>query len=162
MTNGATTIKETNIALTSDLAKITVAVRTSECCPRKSGIIASANCWVTAERTITAHAKGSSKSASLTIENRNHVRKLHAAQQETTANMSSRIGSSGQGSRGDELVTTATTTASQVNANVTGAICDRRMTLECALTNQGNRRPPRRAAPPVGVRVDRVVRAHHR
>ena len=27
-----------------------------------------------------------------------------------------------------------------------------------ALTNQGNRRPPRRAAPPVGVRVDRVVR----
>src|SRR6185312_9533883 len=26
------------------------------------------------------------------------------------------------------------------------------------LTNQGNRRPPRRAAPPVGVRVDRVVR----
>jgi hypothetical protein len=29
----------------------------------------------------------------------------------------------------------------------------------CALTNQGNRRPPRRAAPPVGVRVDRVVRA---
>jgi len=29
----------------------------------------------------------------------------------------------------------------------------------CALTNQGNRRPPRREAPPVGVRVDRVVRA---
>ena len=29
----------------------------------------------------------------------------------------------------------------------------------CALTYQGNRRPPRRAAPPVGVRVDRVVRA---
>jgi len=29
-----------------------------------------------------------------------------------------------------------------------------------SLTNQGNRRPPRRAAPPVGVRVDRVVRAH--
>ncbi len=29
------------------------------------------------------------------------------------------------------------------------------------LTNQGNRRPPRRAAPPVGVRVDRVVRPHH-
>jgi hypothetical protein len=28
------------------------------------------------------------------------------------------------------------------------------------LTNQGNRRPPRRVAPPVGVRVDRVVRAH--
>jgi hypothetical protein len=28
------------------------------------------------------------------------------------------------------------------------------------LTNQGNRRPPRRAAPPVGVRVDRVVRPH--
>src|SRR6476659_10428793 len=28
------------------------------------------------------------------------------------------------------------------------------------LTNQGNRRPPRRAAPPVGVRVDRVVRRH--
>src|SRR6185312_16727840 len=28
-----------------------------------------------------------------------------------------------------------------------------------ALTNQGNRRPPRREAPPVGVRVDRVVRA---
>jgi len=26
------------------------------------------------------------------------------------------------------------------------------------LTYQGNRRPPRRAAPPVGVRVDRVVR----
>ena len=26
------------------------------------------------------------------------------------------------------------------------------------LTNQGNRRPPRREAPPVGVRVDRVVR----
>src|SRR6185312_5509992 len=26
------------------------------------------------------------------------------------------------------------------------------------LTNQGNRQPPRRAAPPVGVRVDRVVR----
>jgi len=86
--------------------------------------------------------------------------------------MSSRIGSSGQGSRSDELVTTATTTASQVNANVTGAICDRRMTLECALTNQGNRRAsvapndamvrafasrekPRRWR----VRVDRVVRA---
>jgi len=27
------------------------------------------------------------------------------------------------------------------------------------LTYQGNRRPPRREAPPVGVRVDRVVRA---
>src|SRR6185437_9728847 len=27
-----------------------------------------------------------------------------------------------------------------------------------SLTNQGNRRPPRREAPPVGVRVDRVVR----
>jgi len=30
--------------------------------------------------------------------------------------------------------------------------------LKCGLTNQGNRRPPRRTAPPVGVRVDRVVR----
>jgi len=28
------------------------------------------------------------------------------------------------------------------------------------LTNQGNRRPPGRAAPPVAVRVDRVVRPH--
>src|SRR6476660_1948261 len=32
------------------------------------------------------------------------------------------------------------------------------ITVGCALTNEGNRRPPRREAPPVGVRVDRVVR----
>src|SRR4029079_8975105 len=34
------------------------------------------------------------------------------------------------------------------------------LSIERCLTNQGNRRPPRRAAPPVGVRVDRVVRRH--
>ena len=33
-----------------------------------------------------------------------------------------------------------------------------RVAGDMRLTNQGNRRPPRREAPPVGVRVDRVVR----
>src|SRR6185295_12664364 len=34
------------------------------------------------------------------------------------------------------------------------------ITVGCALTNQGSRRPPRREAPPVGIHVDRVVSAH--
>ena len=32
--------------------------------------------------------------------------------------------------------------------------------VACCLTNKGSRRPPRRAAPPAGVRADRVVRRH--